>query len=442
MKTIIYTFLLLLIMGCENKEEITSKNELNNMLNTLAEKYVRLALNIGTIDPNFVDAYYGAEEFLPTKSIKNLSRDSLINYAESECNSLLDKLDSLSNYSATKIEQMRFTFLYRQLLSVKARLFMLKGGEFTFREEAEALYDISIPKYDESDYQKILDDLASLLGGKEDLSEKIETLENKFKVPLEKVEKIFSLCIEECRKRTQKHILLPPNENFSVEIVKDKPWSAYNWYKGSYKSLIQVNLSIVPTVDRLLGLAAHEGYPGHHVYNSLLEKHLVKNRGWIEFSIYPLFSQQSFIAEGTADFGIELIFPNDSHTAFIKNVLCKEAGIDTNDIDRFLQMQKLKSQLDEYIVAIAEKYLDGLFTKEKSIDYLMKFTQSSKARAEQRISFFDTYRSYIVNYSLGRKLVESYINSFPNKTEIKWEKFEEILNLPATVSFLRSRDGI
>src|SRR5436189_3264532 len=32
-------------------------------------------------------------------------------------------------------------------------------------------------------------------------------------------------------------------------------------------------------------LAAHEGYPGHHVYNVLLEKNLLQDRGWIEFSV-------------------------------------------------------------------------------------------------------------------------------------------------------------
>ena len=40
----------------------------------------------------------------------------------------------------------------------------------------------------------------------------------------------------------------------------------------------------------------------------LLEKHLVRDRGWIEFTVYPLFSPQSLIAEGTANYGIEVAF--------------------------------------------------------------------------------------------------------------------------------------
>ena len=62
-------------------------------------------------------------------------------------------------------------------------------------------------------------------------------------------------------------------------------------------------------IDRAVDLACHEGYPGHHVYNVLLEKNLMRDRGWVEYSVYPLFSPQSLIAEGTANYGIEVAFP-------------------------------------------------------------------------------------------------------------------------------------
>ena len=65
-----------------------------------------------------------------------------------------------------------------------------------------------------------------------------------------------------------------------------------------------------------MNLAAHEGYPGHHVYNVLLEKNLLHDRGWVEFSVYPLFSPQSLIAEGSANYGIEVAFPGDERVAF------------------------------------------------------------------------------------------------------------------------------
>ena len=75
--------------------------------------------------------------------------------------------------------------------------------------------------------------------------------------------------------------------------------------------MIQVNTDLPIFIDRAVDLACHEGYPGHHVYNMLMEKNLVRERGWMEFSVYPLFSPQSLIAEGSANFGIEVALPGE-----------------------------------------------------------------------------------------------------------------------------------
>ena len=79
-------------------------------------------------------------------------------------------------------------------------------------------------------------------------------------------------------------------ESFTVEYVTGKPWGAYNWYQGDYRSQIQVNTDLLIYIDHAVDLACHEGYPGHHVYNALLEKHLGRDRGWVEYEVYLLFS--------------------------------------------------------------------------------------------------------------------------------------------------------
>ena len=110
----------------------------------------------------------------------------------------------------------------------------------------------------------------------------------------------------------------------------NKPWSGYNWYQGNYRSLIQVNTDLPIYIDRAIDLACHEGYPGHHVYNALLEQHLVRDRGWIEFSVYPLFSPQSLIAEGTANYGIEVAFPATSGSRSSATCCFPLAGLDAS----------------------------------------------------------------------------------------------------------------
>ena len=128
-------------------------------------------------------------------------------------------------------------------------------------------------------------------------------------------------------KRTLPHAELPAGESFTVEFVTNKSWSGYNWYQGNYRSLIQVNTDLPIYIDRAVDLACHEGIPGHHVYNALLEKHLMRDRGWVEASVYALFSPQSLIAEGTANYGIEVAFPGDERLAFERDVLFPAAGL-------------------------------------------------------------------------------------------------------------------
>ena len=137
--------------------------------------------------------------------------------------------------------------------------------------------------------------------------------------------------IAECRRLTMAHIPLPRGEAFTLEFVTGRSWSGYNWYQGNYRSLIQVNNGAPVRMSRAIDLGCHEGYPGHHVYNILLEQRLARGRNWVEFTIYPLYSPQSFIAEGSANYGIELAFTGAERLAYERRVLYPLAGIPARD---------------------------------------------------------------------------------------------------------------
>ena len=128
------------------------------------------------------------------------------------------------------------------------------------------------------------------------LSQRYDDWHNGFIVPKEKLDTVFQCAIKECRVRTLAHLSLPPNESFTVEYVTHKPWGGYNWYKGNYQSVIQINTDLPVYIERAVDLAAHEGYPGHHVYNTLLEKNLTRGRGWVEFSCLPLYAPQALVS--------------------------------------------------------------------------------------------------------------------------------------------------
>jgi hypothetical protein len=118
----------------------------------------------------------------------------------------------------------------------------------------------------------------------------------------------------------------PAGEAFTLEFVTGKSWSGYNYYQGNYRSLIQINTDLPVRLSRAVDLGCHEGYPGHHAYNVLLERDLSRGRGWTEFSVYPLYSPQSLIAEGSANYGIDLAFTPEERLAFERDVLIPLAG--------------------------------------------------------------------------------------------------------------------
>ena len=58
---------------------------------------------------------------------------------------------------------------------------------------------------------------------------------------------------------------------------------------------------------------------------------------------------------------------------------------------------------------LARAYLDGDISREEAANWLTKYNFSSPDRALQRTRFFDQYRSYVINYNLGKDLVATYI---------------------------------
>ena len=428
----------ILFISCASDNNSQQSKELETRMNSIAEKYVKLVLRVGQHDPDYVDAYYGPQEWKPAEKVAP-GDSSDIQMLYNESGSLLDSLDNLSSLKSNDLLTLRYKYLYKQLLAVRGKLFMLAGGKFTFDEEAKTLYDAKPPVYDESHFKGILEELDKALPGSGSISERLDNFRKAFVIPVSKLDTVFQAAILECRKRTLQHIKLPANENFTVSYVENKPWGGYNWYKGNSFSVIEVNKSLPIYIDRAVDLAAHEGYPGHHVYNSLLEKNLVKGKGWVEFSVYPLFAPQSLIAEGTANYGIEVAFPGDTRIKFEKEVLFPLAGLDASKADEYYKVLALTDELSYSANEAARNYIDGKWTRKQAIDWLVKYSLMTPERAEVRMKFVDKYRSYVINYNYGKDLVDSYFTKkggTEDNSEKRWQIMEYILSTPQTPSGL------
>lgn len=426
------SIVLVLLMICMTTFSIAQKKKQDYrvLLNDIAEYYVKLVLDIGQLDPDYVDAYYGPPEW-QEESKKMISRPTALH---DRAEALLMRLQRVRIPASDKSSALRKIYLTKQLTAAHTRIEMLNGKTFAFDEEAKKIYDVVPPTYSASHFTKIVGELESLLPpGPGTLQQRYEAFRNQFVIPKEKLDTVFTAAINECRSRTKQYIPLPDNESFVVEYVTDKPWSGYNWYKGNAHSVIQVNTDFPIFIDRAVDLAAHEGYPGHHVYNVLLETELLKKNGWIEFCIYPLFSPQSLIAEGSANYGIRVVFTEEERIRFEKDVLFPLAGLDPSTADQYYAVQSVVAKLTYAGNEAARGYLNGTMTKDQTIAWLISYGLFEPKRAEQRIRFIEKYRSYVINYNYGQDLVQSYVEKKAGKNATpakRWKVFSDLLSSP------------
>ena len=405
-------------------------------MSEIAQRYVSLVLQVGQHDADFVDAYYGPDSLKPAADRKTPLDELLSNAVTLHQEVVAFELPA----DADELTKLRKQYLTQQLVAVQARLRMLKGEKFRFDDESRLLYDAVAPVNSEASFQTTLDALEQKLPGDGPLISRYEAFRQRFVIPQDRLDRVFTKAIGECRSRTLAHLALPEGESFTVEYVKGKSWSAYNWYKGGYRSVIQVNTDLPITIDRAIDLACHEGYPGHHVYNALLEKHLVRDRRWIEFSVYPLFSPQSLIAEGTANFGIPVAFPGTSRVEYERGALFAEAGLDPARAAEYYEVQALVERLSYAGNEAARRYLNGEITRDQAIDWLQRYAMMPKDRAAQRTRFFDQYRSYVINYNLGKDLVRDWVarnGGTDDKPDERWKVFGQLLSSPRLPSGLR-----
>lgn len=400
----------------------------SEMLDKIAGDFVRMTLEAGEREPGYVDAYYGPREYLV--AAKTTPRPVYL--LRREADRLQNLLAYVPNKGLTPEERRRKLFLKGQIKAAQTRLAMLAGDKFSFQNEAQGLFGVRPVIRPLKSYDPILARIDKLVPGKGDLAARVDAFQAAYVIPTDRLEPVMKAGIAACKAKTEEHIKLPTNERFDLSFVTKKPWSGYNWYQGGAHSLIEINTDLPIYISRALDLGCHEGYPGHHVLNALLEEKLTKEKGWVEFSVYPLFSPQSLIAEGSANYGIALAFPGKAKTEFERDKLYPLAGLDPKTAAAYGALMDAKAALAQSELTIAAAYLDGKMSKPEAIKALAKYGLTSTARAEKRLSFIETYRAYIINYSLGQDLVRAHVERAGKTEAARWAAMERVISEPTT----------
>ena len=408
----------------EKPATMTAIDSNSPTLADVAERYVKLVLALGQHDASYVDAYYGpplwqteaAEQQQGLSGIKAGANEALALLSGEQC--------------------LRGLNLRKQLQAVLAKVEMLQGARLDFDTESARLYDAVSPHHDRSYYEALVAQIDALLPGPGTVSERVNALRAQLIIPADRLHAVMDAAIRAGRERTLQYITLPEDENFVLEFVTDKPWSGYNWYMGNYQSVIQINTDLPVYIDRAVDLGCHEAYPGHHVYNVLLERDLMRGKGWMEYCIYPLYSPQSLIAEGTANYGIELSFTHDERLDFEQQVLYPLAGLDPALAPRYAQLNLLLARLGYADNDIARQYLEGSLSREEALEWLVNVRLYPAEKSAQRLQFYDAMGAYVINYNLGQDMAKAYVERQGTTRAAHWAAFRDLMSSPRVPSAL------
>ncbi len=396
----------------------------------IANAYIKLTLEAGTHEAEYVDAYYGPAGLQEAAKANPRPLAELI----AEARALMAAVDVAVPQISNEVERRRALALRGMLVAADTRLQMLQGKKFNFDDEAKGQFSTVPDLKPLGGYDPILASLEKLIPGEGALAMRVDAFNERYVIPKDRLQSVFDAAIAACKKRTAKHIALPVGETFTMEFVTGKTWSGYNYYKGGYKSLIQINTDLPIRISRAVDLGCHEGYPGHHVLNLMVEKRLARGdnggKGWNEYEVNPLYSPTSVLSEGSANYGIDLAFPGPERLKFERDVLYPLAGLDPNTAEAYWKMQQMTDALSGARLTIAKMYLDGRVTRAQALELTQKYLLLSPARAEQSVAFTDHYRSYVINYGWGKDLVRNYVErGNPDQSE-RWRRMEKILSEP------------
>lgn len=405
-------------------------------LNHLADRYIALTLEAGTHEAEYVDAYYGPEALREAARANPRTIPVLI----AEARALIADLDgSVIPALADPDELRRARSLRGMLVAAETRMQIIGGRSFSFEDEAAGLFSVRPRPLPLTHYDTVLDQLDRLVPGRGSLAGRVDAFNERFTIPADRLHPVFDAAIAECRRRTARHIELPEGESFTMEFVTGKPWSGYNYYLGNYRSLIQINTDLPIRISRAVDLGCHEGYPGHHVLNLLVEDRMARGRGWREYQVNPLYSPTSVLAEGSANYGIDLAFPALERLTFERDILYPLAGLEPALAESYWRVQQATEALGGARLTIAKMYLDGEIDRARAVALTQRYLLLSPARAEQSVAFTDHYRSYVLNYGWGRDLVRAYIEYDNADTVTRWARMERILSEPTTPADLIGR---
>ena len=136
---------------------------------------------------------------------------------------------------------------------------------------------------------------------------------------------------------------------------------------------------------------------------------------------------------------LDIAFDAITRIEFEQKVLFPLAGLDPSEAEQYYKIRELIKELECAWNEVARQYLDGRMNKDEAIKWFTRYRLSTSEEADQYVRFIEKYRSYVVNYDVGQRMVRDHIEKHAgteNHPNRRWEVFYTLLSTPQTPSGL------
>lgn len=239
-------------------------------------------------------------------------------------------------------------------------------------------------------------------------------------IPEDRVAAVADHLAAQFRERAGALFGLPEGEAARISMVRDRPWSGYNWYEGGRRSRVEINLDLPARVGDLVHTVAHETYPGHHLEMATKEERLVDGAGRAELTLLSINTPECLMHEGLADLGYRFAVPPDAEAATIEEAMGVAGLVSAPNLASTratAERQVVVGRARRALRGIGGnaallRHVDGR-SREDVISYLMAVGRLSRERAEHRMQFIEhpVWRTYDFVYREGAELLGAWLEA-------------------------------
>jgi hypothetical protein len=383
----------------------------------IAADYLRLALRLDQHLPGFVDGYFGparikAEVDLePLRPPGDLAADAV---------AISERLDE-------SLDPGRRAWLRAQLVAIEANATALVDAPAgysgqAYLEHVRRCFDWTPQRRPAELFAAARAGVDQLLPGSGPTLERLAAWDAALAIPIDRLRPVVDWLITILRARAQATFGLPDGESLRVGLVTGQPWAGYNWYDGGLRSRVDLNTDLPIRAPDLIGLLAHETYPGHHLEHSCKEARLVGRDARLECSILLINTPECLVSEGLADLGRRFAISPDGEADFLVELLeraglaARSGGMTAVDLARTaIALRGPRARLGEFAVnAALRRHVDGADHATVRAE-LEQTALLSPERAEKRLEFIEhpLWRTYIFVYSEGEALLGRWLDCVP-----------------------------